>query len=110
MVLFEKLVKKFVINPVPAPGSEKSNLPATRQVVSETSYGNQNATAPLAKRPSRFDKEEKVDPAQLTAQQLRIKQRQQKVQERIATVELGFNFCTILHLKNHFQFYSASQI
>ena len=84
-----------MINPIPAPGSEKSNLPATRQVVSETSYGNQNATAPLAKRPSRFDKEEKVDPAQLTAQQLRIKQRQQKVQERISTVELGFIFLYI---------------
>ena len=64
-------------------------------MVSETSYGNQNATAPLAKRPSRFDKEEKVDPASLTAQQLRIKQRQQKVQERIATVELGFIFITL---------------
>ena len=64
-------------------------------MVSETSYGNQNATAPLAKRPSRFDKEEKVDPAQLTAQQLRIKQRQQKVQERISTVELGFIFITL---------------
>ena len=84
-----------MINPIPAPGSEKSNLPATRQVVSETSYGNQNATAPLAKRPSRFDKQEKVDPAQLTAQQLRIKQRQQKVQERISTVELGFIFLYI---------------
>ena len=84
-----------MINPIPAPGSEKSNLPATRQVVSETSYGNQNATAPLAKRPSRFDKQEKVDPAQLTAQQLRIKQRQQKVQERISTVELGFIFVHI---------------
>ena len=80
---------KFEINPVPAPGSANSKLPATRAVVvSETSLGNL-PSAPLAKRPSRFDKTEKVETAQLTAQQLRVKQRQQKVQERMATTALN---------------------
>jgi len=75
---------KFEINPQPAPGSSKSALPATRAVVvQETSLG--DLTQPLAKRPSRFDKVEKVDVAQLTAAQLRVKQRQQKVNERLAT-------------------------
>ena len=99
---------KFEINPRPAPGSENSALPATRAVVvKETSLG--DLTQPLAKRyvflthrraevfpskkllfrPSRFDKLEKPDVAQLTAAQLRVKQRQQKVNERIATSTPG---------------------
>ena len=39
--------------------------------------------------PSRFDKLEKPDVAQLTAAQLRVKQRQQKVNERISTSTPG---------------------
>ena len=56
-------------------------------MVQETSLG--DLTQPLAKRPSRFDKVEKVDVAQLTAAQLRVKQRQQKVNERLATSTPG---------------------
>ena len=56
-------------------------------MVQETSLG--DLTQPLSKRPSRFDKMEKPDVSQLNATQLRIKQRQQKVSERMATSAPG---------------------
>ncbi|CBY13953.1 unnamed protein product [Oikopleura dioica] len=80
--------KKFEINPRPVPGSAESRLPSTvKTIVREVDLNQQ--TKPMSKQPSRFYKfaePEKADSTTISAKKLRIKQRQEKVAEKMTTV------------------------
>jgi len=79
---------KFEINPRPVPGSAESRLPSTvKTIVREVDLNQQ--TKPMSKQPSRFSKfaePEKADSTTISAKKLRIKQRQEKVAEKMTTV------------------------
>ena len=89
---------KYVINPIPTPGTVESKLPSTvKTIVRETNFG--NVSRPLSKQPSRFSSNATpqptesrattlvpTDPANVSARKMRLQQRQQKVKEQLSTV------------------------